>query len=133
MKRLLRENRHLSKRVEALTKRYPHEPYRLVLAGLRERLGLALERTEGALAEVAAKNAETEAEPYLQTEDAREIFATLSRSLEAGRGAILADGELHDNITRLDVFGLHTARLDLRQHSGPHEAAIAEVLGRADY
>ena len=127
LKRLLRENRHLSARVEALTKRYPHEPYRLALAGLRERLDQALARTGSVLA------APADAESLLQTEDAREILSTLARSLAAGRGAILVDGELQENLTRLDVFGLHTARLDLRQHSGPHEAAIAEVLGRADY
>jgi phosphoenolpyruvate carboxylase len=31
------------------------------------------------------------------------------------------------------VFGLHTARLDLRQHSSHHEAAVAELIGRGDY
>ena len=130
MKRLLRENRHLSKRVEALAKRYPHEPYRLVLAGLRERLGMAIERNATAFS-LAGPGAD--AEPIFQADDAREIFSVLHRSLSAGRGAILAEGELQDNLTRLDVFGMHTAKLDLRQHSGPHEAAVAEVLGRADY
>ncbi|MBC8008707.1 MAG: phosphoenolpyruvate carboxylase, partial [Burkholderiales bacterium] len=127
LKKLLRENRHLSARVEALTKRYPHEPYRLVLAGMRERLESALARATKAI------SMPLEAEPLFHSEDAREILAALSRSLAAGRGAILAEGELHDNLTRLDVFGLHTAKLDLRQHSGPHEAAVAELLGRADY
>jgi phosphoenolpyruvate carboxylase len=35
LKRELRENLHLSKHVEELSKRYPHEPYRLVLGVLR--------------------------------------------------------------------------------------------------
>jgi phosphoenolpyruvate carboxylase len=131
MKRLLRENRHLSARIEALNKRYPHEPYRLVLAGLRERLEQAITRVPGSLSAAAA--APTEADHFLQTSDVREMLTPLARSLAAGRGAILADGELQENLTRLDVFGLHTARLDLRQHSGPHEAAVAEVIGRADY
>ncbi len=128
MRRLLRENRHLSCHVEALTSRFPHEPYRLVLAGLRERLQQAY-----AAAVAEAKGGPADPEPMFQTSDAREIFTTLARSLAAGRGAMLAEGELQDNITRLDVFGLHTARLDIRQHSGPHEAAVAEVLGRPDY
>ncbi len=28
---------------------------------------------------------------------------------------------------------MHTARLDLRQHSGQHETAVAEIIGRSDY
>jgi phosphoenolpyruvate carboxylase len=127
LRKLLRENRHLSARVEALVKRYPHETYRLVLAGLRERVQHAHADADMTLA------APAEAEPAFKTEDAREILECLARSLSAGRGAILVDGELRENLTRLDVFGLHTARLDLRQHSGPHEAAVAELLGRADY
>ncbi|TAG28775.1 MAG: phosphoenolpyruvate carboxylase [Verrucomicrobia bacterium] len=130
MKRLLRENRHLSERVAALAKRYPHEPYRLVLAGLRERLNLAIARNPSAF---SLEGAGPNAEPIFQTSDAREIYTVLSESLAAGRGAILAEGELQDNLIRLDSFGLHTARLDLRQHSGPHEAAVAELLARTDY
>ena len=127
LKKLLRENRHLSARVEALVKRYPHETYRLVLAGLRERVQHAAADADRTLA------APADAEPAFAAQDAREILECLARSLSAGRGAILVDGELRENLTRLDVFGLHTARLDLRQHSGPHEAAVAELLGRADY
>jgi phosphoenolpyruvate carboxylase len=54
-------------------------------------------------------------------------------SLAAGRGALLVGGELRAAIQQLEVFGLHTARLDLRQHSSQHEAAVAEVLGKGDY
>ena len=127
LKKLLRENRHLSPGVEALMKRYPHETYRLVLAGLRERVQHASADADRTLA------APADAEPAFQASDAREILDCLARSLSAGRGAILVDGELRENLTRLDVFGLHTARLDIRQHSAPHEAAVAELLGRADY
>ena len=127
LKKLLRENRHLSARVEALVKRYPHETYRLVLAGLRERVQHASADADRTLA------APADAEPAFQASDAKEILDCLARSLSAGRGAILVDGELRENLTRLDVFGLHTARLDIRQHSAPHEAAVAELLGRSDY
>src|SRR5690606_13191412 len=34
---------------------------------------------------------------------------------------------------QLDIFGLHASHLDIRQHSGPHEAAVGELLERADY
>jgi phosphoenolpyruvate carboxylase len=41
LKRELRENLHLSKHLSELEKRYPHEPYRLILGVLSERLGQA--------------------------------------------------------------------------------------------
>ena len=46
---------------------------------------------------------------------------------------MLAGGDLAAATNQFEVFGLHTARLDLRQHSSLHEAAVAEILGRADY
>jgi len=123
IRRLVRESRHLSAHLEEIGKRYPHEPYRILLGALRERLGQVAH-------ELAA------AEPVdsgFGPEAVRETFDVIAGSLEAGRGALLAGGELKDARHQLDVFGLHTARLDLRQHSAQHEAAVAEVLGRADY
>ena len=46
---------------------------------------------------------------------------------------MLTAGELETMREQVEIFGLHTARLDLRQHSAQHEAAVAELLGRADY
>lgn len=128
LRRLLKENRHLSCHVEQLVTRYPHEPYRLLLAGLRERISQALEETSGScLLDGDADDA------TLPVETVAETLDTICASLEAGRGALLTGGELHETRQKLDIFGLHTARLDLRQHSGPHEAAVTELLGRADY
>lgn len=45
----------------------------------------------------------------------------------------LADGTLRDVESNVATFGLHTARLDLRQHSGVHGRTVAELLGRPDY
>ena len=42
MKRGLRESLHASKHLEELEKRYPHEPYRLLLGVVRERLAQTL-------------------------------------------------------------------------------------------
>src|SRR5262249_48242832 len=49
-------------------------------------------------------------------------------SLRANAGAAMADGALHDMIRQVEVFGLHVATLDIRQHSERHTAALAEVL-----
>ena len=129
LRRLLKENRHLSSHVEQLSNRYPHEPYRLLLTGLRERVAQAKDETTSAslMSSVAADDS------MLPVETVRETLDTIAASLEAGRGALLVGGELRETRQTLDIFGLHTARLDLRQHSGPHEAAITEILGRADY
>jgi phosphoenolpyruvate carboxylase len=130
VEKMLRENRHFSKHVEQLGQRYPHEPYRRLLGVLRERLGQAAVelKDERTLAALTIGD-----ETCLNEDIVRETFRVIEQSLRAGRGAVLVDGELKLVEQQLDVFGLHTARLDLRQHSGPHEAAVAELLGRPDY
>ncbi len=74
-----------------------------------------------------------EAAAFLQAGALRTMLEVIHKSLAEGRGAILAEGELQTTIQRFDTFGLHVARLDLRQHSAAHEAAVAEVSGRSDY
>jgi phosphoenolpyruvate carboxylase len=129
LKRGLRESLHASKHLEELEKRYPHEPYRLVLGVVRERLAQAVSemREADAFAPDAAEN------PSLAQAGLMNTLQTIRASLVAGRGALLAEGELRTAINQLEVFGLHTARLDLRQHSKHHELAVAEILGREHY
>jgi phosphoenolpyruvate carboxylase len=62
----------------------------------------------------------------------------IRRSLRhAGLHTVAEEGVLCDAIVRARVFGLHLATLDIRQHSGVHEGAIAELLRQggveADY
>jgi phosphoenolpyruvate carboxylase len=130
VRRLLKESRHLSKYVEQIGNRYPHEPYRLLLSGLRERLALAIDEARDG-SKLLPENADDE--PALPADTLHEIFDAIRDSLLAGRGALLADGDLSNLRHQLDIFGLHAAHLDLRQHSGPHEAAVTELLDRADY
>ena len=129
LKKELRENLHLSRHIEELSKRYPHEPYRLLLGGLRERLTQAV----GEVRDGRALATEAVEATCLDRATIAETFETIRTSLAAGRGALLTGGELRIATQQLEIFGLHTARLDLRQHSSHHEAAVAEILGRADY
>jgi phosphoenolpyruvate carboxylase len=130
VEQLLSENRHLSKHLEQLGQRYPHEPYRRLLGVLRERLAQAvMEVKDGSRLAAASPGGET----CLNDDTVQETFRVIAESLRAGRGAILVGGELKTVTEQLEVFGLHTARLDLRQHSGLHEAAVTELLGRPDY
>lgn len=57
----------------------------------------------------------------------RELRAIEASLLDQGE-PLIAIGDLHDLIRQVEVFGFHFARLDLREHSGRHELAVAEVL-----
>ena len=129
LKKELREHLHVSKHIEQLSKRYPHEPYRLLLGVLRERLAQAVNEVRDG----SVLAAETEASACLGRATIEETLETIRASLAAGKGALLVDGELKVMSEQFEVFGLHTARLDIRQHSSQHAAAVAEVLDRADY
>ncbi len=129
LKRFLRENRHFSNHIEQLKHRYPHEPYRLVLSVLRERLAQAVQDLNDASA-LADPTAES---PSITRAAIQETLTVLRESLTAGKGGLLVGGDLKRAEERLAIFGLHAARLDLRQHSAHHEAAVAELLGRSDY
>ncbi|HWA09326.1 MAG TPA: phosphoenolpyruvate carboxylase [Opitutaceae bacterium] len=130
VEKFLGDTLHFSKHIEQLGHRYPHEPYRRVLGVLRERLAQAVaEVKDGATLSAPTIGDET----CLNRGTVQETLRVIAESLRGGRGAALADGELADVGLQLEVFGLHTARLDLRQHSAQHEQAVAEILGRPDY
>jgi phosphoenolpyruvate carboxylase len=124
----LRQNLHLSRHLEELSKRYPHEPYRLLLGVLRERLAQAVRDVRAG--DAFDTNGEGDSVDRATVD---ETLTTIHDSLAAGRGALLTGGELRAMRTQLAVFGLHTARMDLRQHSSQHEVAVAEALGRPEY
>jgi len=89
------------------------EPWREHLAFIRARLQGAITREESAYASAAE---------YLA--DLRLLEQTLR---DAGL-ARLASGTLRDALRRAEVFGFHLATVDIRQHSGDHEQAVAELL-----
>lgn len=129
LRRELRDDLHLSKHLEEVQARYPHEPYRLLFGVLSERLAQARNELKDPQLLIGGAIAGT----CLSPSTVAETLETVRASLEAGRAGALAGGDLSIVANQLDVFGLHMARLDLRQHSAFHEAAVAELLGRADY
>jgi phosphoenolpyruvate carboxylase len=110
-------------KLKALHDRYPHEPYRLVLSALRSRLQEA-EKSESPEMLLTTDGAVS----TLKTQDVAEVLDVITHSLEANRGALLAEGELSRLRQQVTLFGLSVARLDLRQHSMRHESAMAELL-----
>ncbi|HEU4733787.1 MAG TPA: phosphoenolpyruvate carboxylase [Kofleriaceae bacterium] len=67
---------------------------------------------------------------YVAAADYRGELALIDRSLRAAGFAEVAEQDLRDAIRRVDVFGFHLASLDVRQHSGVHDAVVAELLAR---
>ncbi|HWQ11549.1 MAG TPA: phosphoenolpyruvate carboxylase [Roseiflexaceae bacterium] len=68
---------------------------------------------------------------YHRRAELLEDLRVMQRSLRQNGGAAVAEGALEDVVRQVEVFGLHMATLDIRQHSERHEAAIAEVLAAA--
>ena len=125
IRRMAEECRASSDVMARVGQRYPREPYRIILSSLRERL---LAQADADLLELDESGS-----AQSKTEAVRGILAQIEADLLRDRAAPLACGELRDALTNVDVFGLSMARLDLRQHSGPHARAIGELLDRADY
>jgi phosphoenolpyruvate carboxylase len=127
--------------VRELLSRYPNEPYRAIFADLAAQAAAAREQTLNyplfpffvqrtlALSDNLAVPLPLPA--VLKANDVQRTLDTVANGLRSGRAAALASGDVAVLRQQLEVFGLHLARLDLRQHSAWHEAALAEVLKKA--
>jgi phosphoenolpyruvate carboxylase len=93
----------------------PDERWREKLRYVELRLAAARARGDGAYPDARAYRSDLE---------------LLQRTLEAAGLGRLARGRLEDARRRAEVFGFHLASLDLRQHSGLHERAVAAVLAQ---
>jgi phosphoenolpyruvate carboxylase len=101
----------------------PHESYRRALRVIRHRL-LA-----------AAETDPSQGANELAYRDAAALSAdlqTIADSLRENGHEELADGAMQGWQDRVAVFGLHFARLDIREDSRQLHSAIAEVLGELD-
>ena len=113
-----------SEHVAYLQTRYPHEPYRLWSAVLKADLasdsrGDMVGRLKG------------EPKPPLRLRgmaDLREPLDLMDASLREGGMADLAATDLARLRDQAQVFGLHAARLDLRQYSDYNTAVLDELL-----
>jgi phosphoenolpyruvate carboxylase len=117
---------------ERLARRTPYEPYRRKCSHIRRKLARSLEHAERHRPAFTRDEPLPPAAPrYHRGEELLADLAVMERSLRANGGAAVAAGRLHDVMREVEVFGLHLARLDIRQHSERHAAAIAEVLARS--
>jgi phosphoenolpyruvate carboxylase len=111
--------RPLPEHVSYIEKRYAHEPYRLVLSLLA--------------ADLADASQEDMKTRLLSQEacNARIDQRDLARPLEliaASIPSVLASERLADVRRQVEIFGLHAARLDLREDSSRLNAALGETL-----
>jgi len=104
------------------------EPYRRAISGIYARLAGAAE----ALAEIRANPPATVVRPaYADAGEFAADLAAISKSLESQGAGRLARGRLAALQRKVSLFGFHLAPIDLRQSSGEHEVAVAELLARA--
>ena len=102
------------------------EPYRVLLAEVRDRLKSTREFAEASLAD--AKAPAPAIPPYLSASDLAEPLELCFRSLEATGNEAIAAGRLTDILRRIDTFGVTLARLDLRQEAERHAEAVDWVV-----
>lgn len=103
---------------ESLDAAFPRQPYRQKLAFMIHRLRQTL-RTPA-----------DEEDGYGSVEDFHHDLALIQRSLRHHRADPIADHELETLIAQTRLFGFHFAKLDVRDHSGRHLEAFAELANR---
>jgi phosphoenolpyruvate carboxylase len=122
---------HCDAHLRALTED-AHEPYRVYLKKTLLRMTSTRERLEDLLQSGSTQITEY----YRSTEELTAELQVVHESLMNTGMEAMAEGRLTDLLRRLAVFGLYLVKLDIRQESGQHAAAMSEVtreLGLGDY
>ena len=112
------------------------EPYRVVLAEVRDRLWETRQMLQIKLAGGSYVAAGGSSLPYRTSDELLAPLLMLHRSLVATGDAAIADGHLLDIIRQVRAFGLSLVRLDIRQESERHTDVLDAVttwLGLGSY
>ena len=113
MDSLKRDGEDLPEVKDKVIARNPHEPYRQKLSFCLVRLKRTKTHDRGA---------------YSSSDEFLKDIKTIHRSLRGGKGKRTAYTEVEPLIRRIETFGFHLARLDIRQHRDLHEKAISEII-----
>jgi phosphoenolpyruvate carboxylase len=126
VERAIYEDGELTGHLAFLHERYPNEPYRLVAARLSADLAEA-----SADDMVARLKGEADPPPRRRTmETLLEPLELINRTLhESGMGDVAA-ADLWRTLQQVRAFGLHAARLDIRQYSDYNTEVLDELLGK---
>jgi phosphoenolpyruvate carboxylase len=119
------ESRHpLPARVAYLEQRYAHEPYRRAVALL------AADLAEASQDDMTARLlSDSTHESSLKLTEFIQVLGTIRRILPKS----LANGDLQTVMRQFQIFGLVSARLDIRQDSQRINQALAEVLRALEF
>ncbi len=102
-----------------IRQRYPREPYRLVLSILAEELA---EASQDGMKEHLLTSGTHLA--HIQKKELTEPLRAIAKALPPP----VVKGPLQTTLRQLEIFGLHGARLDLREDSSRINSAVGEVL-----
>jgi phosphoenolpyruvate carboxylase len=98
--------------------RNSHEPYRQKLSFIKNRLEADRRINSGEHGEGA----------YADPQDMIRDLEVIRESLTANQGEGIATMEVEALIRRVEVFGFHLARLDIRQDASRHREALTEIF-----
>lgn len=113
----------------------PHhtrEPYRQLCAFMRYRLEQTLAYTRSHVPRWGADPAPV-LPPAIYAHSGALLadMQLMADSLTANGGELVAEGTIRDVLWKVAIFRLHTATLDIRQHSERHRTAVAEIFAAA--
>ncbi len=114
---------------QALGRGFANEPYRQALSYIGHRLGYHM------LPPRPTAAGETTPPIPLSYRRGAELLADTRRLVESLQSATETASlarRLTPLLRQVETFGLHSAALDIRQHSGEHETVVAELLAQAN-
>ncbi|MFV9503759.1 MAG: phosphoenolpyruvate carboxylase [Oscillochloridaceae bacterium umkhey_bin13] len=113
----------------AISPHHSREPYRQLCALIRARLEQTLAYT---LNHCPLWGADPVPSPppgvYYRSAELLDDLRIIYSSLWAKGGELVADGMVRDVMAKVAIFRLHTATLDIRQHSERHRSALDEIF-----
>ncbi len=116
----------------AISPHHAREPYRQLCALIRARLEQSLAYTLSHEPRWGDDPPPTPpATVYYRSAELLADLRLIYASLWADGGELVANGLLRDVMASVAIFRLHTASLDLRQHSGRHLETLAEIFAQA--
>ncbi len=114
--------------IAVLESAYLQEPYRHKLAIMKYRMERSLLRVQQYL---QGQEDLPDHHAYPSVAEFLLDLRLIDESLRGHGDANIAELELHDLIRLAETFGFHLMQLDVRQESGRHSEAVAEVLSAA--
>jgi len=113
----------------------PQEPYRVLLAQIRDRMTATRDYCDARLADKPMPEI-TPGDIYTTADEFLEPLMVMYKSLQELNDAPIAEGRLVDLIRRVKTFGISMVKLDIRQEADQHTAlmtAITEAIGDGSY